>query len=217
MKKQIRNCCIGAGLLVLFVIWTAVLCFVDVNEIGPNSSKVGFATVNAFIHSITGVHMPLYTLTDWLGLVPICLMFGFAVLGLLQWIKRKSLQKVDRSLLLLGGFYIVVTAMYLLFESFVVNYRPILINGRLEASYPSSTTMLVLCVMPTAVMQFNERIKNAKQKQCVNFAVIVFTVFMVTGRLLSGAHWFSDIIGGALLSGGLVTLYRSFKNKVARN
>ena len=209
MKKQIRSGCIGAGLLFLFVLWTVALGFVDVKAIGPNSSKVGFATVNAFIHSVTGVHLPLYTLTDWLGLVPICLMFGFAVLGLLQWIKRKSLQKVDRSLLLLGGFYVVVTAVYLLFESFVVNYRPILINGRLEASYPSSTTMLVLCVMPTALMQFNERIQNAKYRQV--------TKFMVTGRLLSGVHWFSDIIGGTLLSGGFVTLYHSFKNKVARN
>ena len=100
-------------------------------------------------------------------------------------------------------------AVYVLFEMFVVNYRPILINGNLEASYPSSTTMLVMCVMPTAIMQFNVRIKNDILKRCVSSAIIAFIVFMVIGRLISGVHWFTDIVGGTLLSTGLVLIYRS--------
>ena len=97
---------------------------------------------------------------------------------------------------------------YIFFEMFVVNYRPILINGILEASYPSSTTMLVMCVMPTAIMQFNSRIKNDGIKKCVNILITAFVAFMVIGRLFSGVHWFSDIIGGVLLSSGLVMMYR---------
>ena len=203
---------IGLGLLVLFIIWTVALRFVDVVAIGPQGSSVGFATLNKMIHNITGVHMSLYTITDWLGLVPICFIMGFGILGLCEWIKRKNLFKVDFSILTLGGFYIIVMAAYIFFEMFVVNYRPILINGILEASYPSSTTMLVMCVMPTAIMQSNSRIKSNIVKKCVNILITAFIAFMVIARLLSGVHWFSDIIGGALLSGGLVMIYYAIVN-----
>ena len=207
---------IGLGLLALFVIWTIALMFVDVRAIGPQESIVGFATINRFIHNLTGVHMSLYTITDWLGLVPLCFIMGFGILGLCEWIKRKNLFKVDHSILTLGGFYIIVMTAYIFFETFVVNYRPILINGILEASYPSSTTMLVMCVMPTAIMQFNERIKSNGFKKCVNILITAFIAFMVIGRLVSGVHWFSDIIGGALLSGGLVQIYRFISNLEVR-
>ena len=196
-------------MLIVFVMWTVAIRFVDVQAIGPQESSVGFATINQFVHNLTGVHMSLYTITDWLGLVPLMFVMGFGTLGLIQWIKRKHLLKVDYSILVLGGFYIVVMAAYVLFEMLVVNYRPVLINGYLEASYPSSTTMLVMCVMPTTIMQFNARIKNNVLKRCVTSAITAFIVFMVIGRLLSGVHWFTDIIGGALLSTGLVLMYRA--------
>lgn len=154
--------------------------------------------------------MSLYTITDWLGLVPICFIMGFGVLGLCEWIKRKKLFKVDYNILVLGGFYIIVMIIYIFFEMFVVNYRPILINGYLEASYPSSTTMLVMCVMPTAIMQLGDRIKNTAFKKWVSCIITAFIVFMVIGRFASGVHWFTDIAGGVLLSSGLVEMYRYF-------
>jgi undecaprenyl-diphosphatase len=203
---------IGLGLLVLFIIWTVALQFVDVEAIGPQGSSVGFASLNKMVLGVTGVHMSLYTITDWLGHVPICFIMGFGILGLCEWIKRKNLFKVDYNILVLGGFYIVVMAIYIFFEMFVVNYRPILINGYLEASYPSSTTMLVMCVMPTAIMQLNTRIKNSIFRRCVAFIITAFIVFMVIGRLVSGVHWFSDIVGGAMLSSGLVMIYDSIVN-----
>ena len=200
----------GAGFLGAFVLWTVLVSYVDVRAIGQNGSSVGFATLNGYVHNLTGVNMFLYTITDWLGLVPIGVAFGFAVLGLVQWVGRKSLFKVDRSILALGGFYIFVMAVYVLFEMVVINYRPVLIDGYLEVSYPSSTTMLVMCVMPTAAMQLNARIKNTVLRCFAVIAIVVFTAFMVIGRLLSGVHWITDIIGGALLSAGLVTMYNVF-------
>ena len=153
--------------------------------------------------------MSLYTITDWLGLVPIGVAFGFGVLGFMQLVKRKSLLRVDRSIIILGIFYIVVMAIYALFEIVVINYRPVLINGYLEASYPSSTTMLVMCVMPTAAMQLNGRIKNKLIRRFTTFIIYAFVAFMVIGRLISGVHWISDIIGGIILSVGLVLFYYS--------
>ena len=207
MKKQ--KFCIALGLLAAFMLWTVAVRSIDVQPIGPRESTVGFATLNGFIHNLTGVHMTLYTITDWLGLVPVAFGFGFAVLGLVQWIKRKSILKVDCSILILGGFYIVTLAAYLFFESYVVNYRPVLIEGYLEASYPSSTTLLVLCVMPTAMMQLRDRIQQPMLRKCVSIVITAFMAFMVIGRLISGVHWLTDIIGGILLSAGLVMLYAS--------
>ena len=207
MKK--RKFCVALGLLGAFVLWTTVISLIDVQPIGPQGSTVGFATLNGFVHNLTGVHMTLYTITDWLGLVPVVFGFGFAMLGLVQWIKRTSILKVDRSILILGGFYIVTLAAYLFFESYVVNYRPVLIERYLEASYPSSTTLLVLCVMPTAMMQLRDRIKQPMFRKCVSIVITAFIAFMVIGRLISGVHWLTDIIGGILLSAGLVITYDS--------
>lgn len=211
MKKKNRgNLCISVSMLVAFVLWTIAVRFVDVRAIGPDGSSVGFASINAMIHKITGLHMPLYHITDWLGLVPIFVALGFALLGLVQWITRKKLSKIDYSLFILGGLYLAVMTVYILFETVAVNYRPVLIGGILETSYPSSTTLLVMCVMPTAIMQFNSRIKNQTIQKRLSFLIVVFIAFMVTGRLVSGVHWFTDIVGGALLSVGLVMLYRYF-------
>lgn len=197
-------------MLLLFVLWTVLISFVDVKPIGPCKSVVGFATLNDFFHNLFDTNMALYTITDWLGLVPIIFCLGFAFLGLIQLIKRKKLKNVDYNLFVLGGFYIVTMAVYILFEYVVINYRPILINNYLEASYPSSTTLLVLCIMPTAIMQLNNRIRNNAVKKLVDLLIKAFIVFMVIGRLISGVHWLTDIIGGIILSTAIVLLYRFF-------
>lgn len=215
-NRKHRELCIALCLLAAFVLWTALVRLTDVQAIGPRGSAVGFATVNKAFHDLTGVHMLLYIITDWLGLVPIGVAMGFAILGLAQWIRRKRLLQVDRSILALGGFYLAVIAVYVFFEMVVVNYRPVLIDDFLEASYPSSTTMLVLCVMPTAIMQLNARIRNRGIRRCVAFAIAAFTAFMVIGRLASGVHWLSDIVGGALVSSGLVMMYHAIGSPVKK-
>ena len=218
MKKENRkNLYVAIFYLSAFLFWTAAVRFVDVRAIGPEGSSVGFARLNSFVHKFSGVHMYLYTITDWLSLIPIGVVAGFAFLGLLQWIRRKKFSKIDYSIFVLGGFYIVVMALYVLFEIFVVNYRPILINGCLEASYPSSTTMLVMCIMPTAMMQTKDRVKNPVLRKTANSAIIVFIIFMVLARLFSGVHWFTDIAGGALLSAGLVRMYSYIIGLVGRS
>jgi undecaprenyl-diphosphatase len=207
MKKQNKILYTAIIFLIAFILWTFCLNFVDLKPIGPDNSTVGFATINKYFHNLTGVNTTLYTITDWLGLVPIFVAFFFGVIGLIEWIKRKSVLKVDFGILTLGGFYVVVMLVYILFEKVVINYRPVLINGVLEVSYPSSTTLLTMCVMPTAIIEFKELIKSKFLNKFLTYAIIIFTAFMVIGRLLSGVHWLTDIIGGALLSTFLVTLY----------
>ena len=153
--------------------------------------------------------MWLYTVTDWLGLIPVfvCLMFGG--IGFVQLMQRKKLLKVDRDILLLGIYYLLVIFGYLVFEMIPINYRPTLIEGRLEASYPSSTTLLVLSVMPTLVFQTHRRQKNRKAKRIIDIMTVIFSLFMIIGRLVSGVHWLTDIIGSVLVSAGLFCIYRA--------
>ena len=183
-----------------FVLWSVLVQFVHVRPIGPEASGVGFAALNGWFHNLTGVHMALYTITDWLSLIPLGFAAGFGLLGLIQLIRGK----LERSIIVLGVFYAAVLACFAFFEVVVINYRPVLIEGALEASYPSSTTMLCLCVMPTAVMQLRSR----GCKRWVSFILTAFTIFMVTARAISGVHWITDIIGGVLLSAGLVKAYK---------
>ena len=196
-------------LLMAFALWTLLVRTVDVQPIGPQQTAVGLATLNRWVHQHTGVHMALYTLTDWLSLIPIGFAAGFAVLGLLQWVGRKKLSAVDSDVLLLGGFYVVTGIAYLIFEICIINVRPVLINEMKEASYPSSTTVLVICIMSTAIMQMYARISNRRWRNTVILAMIIFSAFMVIGRTVCGVHWLTDIVGGILLSSGLVMLYRS--------
>lgn len=209
MTKNKKFLLLSIVLLSAFALWTLLLKFADVNFIGPENSAVGFSKINGYVHQLFGVNMKLYVITDWLGLVPVFVAFGFAVLGFIQLIKRKNIFKVDFDILALGVFYIITIAFYIIFEEITVNFRPVLINGILETSYPSSTTLLTLCVMSTAFIQFNFRIKKVVLKNIINFINIAFIAFMVIGRMISGVHWFTDIIGGVLLSGGLITMYYS--------
>ena len=205
-KKQLIT---GVSLMLVFVIWTWLIQKVDVQPVGQKGTDVGFAAFNCWFHKLTGVHMGLYTITDWLGLVPVFVCIVFGGIGLWQLIKRKNLFKVDTDLIYLGIYYVIVIFGYLFFEMCPINYRPILIEGILEASYPSSTTLLVLSVMPTLVLQANRRIENRYLKRIICAFTVVFSVFMVIGRLVSGVHWLTDIMGAVFLSTGLFYLYKA--------
>ena len=210
MKKNGKRVLfIGSILVIAFAVWTALIQIVDVQPIGQNGTDIGFASFNHWFHKLTGVHMTIYTITDWLGLIPLFVCMIFGVIGMVQLVKRRSLFKVDYDIIFLGIYYIIVIFGYLVFEMIPINYRPILIEGFMEASYPSSTTLLVLSVMPTLIFQVNLRLKNVSVKKMICILTSIFSVFMVIGRLVSGVHWFTDIVGSVLLSAGLFCIYKA--------
>lgn len=206
--KERKLLFLGIGFIIAFALWTWLIQIIDVKPAGVNGTEIGFATINTWFHSITGVNMTLYNITDWLGLVPISICMLFGGIGFIQLMKRKSLFKVDFDIIALGIYYVIVISGYLVFEIIPINYRPILINGFLEASYPSSTTLLVLSVMPTLDFQANRRLKKAPIKRIIETITVIFAIFMVIGRLVSGVHWLTDIVGSVLLSVGLFYIYK---------
>ena len=210
MKEAKKNLWIGAALLTAFLVWTILIQTVDVQPVGQNGTNIGFAAMNVWFFRLTGVHMAIYTVTDWLGLVPILICMIFGGIGFVQFINRRSLLRVDIDLILLGVYYILVIIGYLVFEMIPINYRPIPIDGYMEASYPSSTTLLVLSVMPTLSFQANRRVKRRRLRAGINLFSVLFSLFMVIGRTVAGVHWLTDIAGSVLLSAGLLMIYRGF-------
>ena len=205
-----KNFIMTGVLFLLFAVFTAIVTHVDVQQIGPEQSSVGLASLNQFVLNLFGVNLLWYNITDWLGVVAILFAIGFAALGLCQLIKRKSLLKVDHQILLLGGFYVLVVSIYVFFELVVINYRPIILHTSLEASYPSSHTMIVICIMATAMLEFHRLLKDhtiwLKALDVISVLLIAVTA---VGRLVSGVHWFTDIVAGVILSAALVALYYS--------
>lgn len=207
MNKKKRNFFISTILILLAVVFTILVKVVDVKQVGVNETSIGFVTLNQFVFKTTGVNMIWYHITDWLGLVPIFMAMVYSLLGLVQLIKRKSLFKVDKEIIILGVFYVVVISIYILFEKVIVNYRPILMNGFLEASYPSSHTLMTICLCGSSII-VNKKMFNNKIAKLMNMLSLIIIFITVIGRLISGVHWFTDIVGGIFISIALLmTLY----------
>ena len=209
LMKHRRLIIAGIGGL-LTVILIALVRLVDVTPVGAQGTSVGLSHLNQFVFDLFGVNMLWYTITDWLGIAAILTAFAFAVTGLVQLINRRSLLKVDREILSLGGLYIIVIGLYLLFENVIVNYRPIIMpdNTHPEASFPSSHTMIVCVIMGSAVMLINNYIKNKALNRTLRVICFVIIGVTVMGRLIAGVHWFTDILGGILISVTLLSLYK---------
>ncbi len=190
--------------LFLLLIW--LLKVVDVQSIGPQNSLVGLATLNKLFQSEIGFNAFWYNLTEVIGYVAILLALGFGILGVVQFAKRRSFKKVDKNLYVLLGLYILIAITYVFFEKVIINYRPI-VNVELEASFPSTHTMLVLCIAGSGVIEFDRYVKDKKVNLTVKIILFLMILLTVVGRLLSGVHWFSDILGGLLISTCYVSLY----------
>ena len=204
MNNKKRDFLISGILLLIAITFTILVKVVDVKQIGVNNSSIGFATLNQF----TGVNIIWYHITDWLGLIPVFMAIVYAFIGLIQLIKRRSIFKVDKEIILLGLYYIIVIALYVFFEKVIINYRPILMNGFLEASYPSSHTLMTICICGSSIL-INKKLFNNKITKVINYLSIIIITITVVGRLISGVHWFTDIIGGILISSGLLMTFYS--------
>ena len=206
MKK--RHLIINILLLISSIIFIILLKNIDIKCDNVNNSCIGFATVNQFIFEKIGVNMTWYTITDWLGIIPILMSMVYALVGLKQLIKRKSIKKVDNEIIILGIFYIIVISIYVLFEKYIINYRPILLNGFLEASFPSSHTLMTICLCGSSIIINNKLFKNSFTK-VLNSIFLLIIIITVIGRFISGVHWFTDIVGGILISSFLLMLFYS--------
>lgn len=204
--KNKRNILMSVIMTIFSGIYIYLVKTVDVKSIGPNNTSVGFAKVNdAFMH-LVGTNMTIYKLTEVAGLLVLLIVGIYGIVGLVQLIKRKSLFKVDREIICLGVLYVMMISVYVLFEKVVINYRPILIDNELEASFPSSHTMLAICTSVSSLLVYKKYVPK-KLNYLVMFTTVLLLTIVFLGRMISGVHWLSDIIGGVIISLTLLTYF----------
>ena len=210
MEKRRKEILLCGGLFAVAIIYTLLVKYIEVQEIGPNDSLVGFATINNFMFNLTGVNMLWYDITDWWGFVPLFIAFIYAMIGFIQMIKRRNILKVDKEILGLGVYYIIVIGLYIFFETCIINYRPTLMDGILEASYPSSHTLLSVCICGSSLIINKYLFKNRNFFKAENIISILSILVIVIGRFISGVHWFTDIVGAILISIALLKAFNIY-------
>ena len=210
MEKRRKEILLCGGLFAVAIIYTVLVKYIDVQEIGPNDSLVGFATINNFMFNLTGVNMLWYDITNWWGFVPLFIAFIYVMIGFIQMIKRRNILKVDKEILGLGVYYIIVIGLYIFFETCIINYRPTLMDGILEASYPSSHTLLSVCICGSSLIINKYLFKNRNFFKAENIISILSILVIVIGRFISGVHWFTDIVGAILISIALLKAFNIY-------
>ena len=202
----------SAIFLALFLLLILLVRTVDVAPIGPAGTSVGLSSVNQAVRTGIGTHASVYKLTQVTGYLAILLAACLAVLGGFQLIARRSLKKVDSCLLRLAALYVALGVVYIFFEKVIVNYRPVIMEGDTlpEASFPSSHTMLACTIYLSAFMILDRYVKNPRLSVLLKALCVALAVVTVLGRLVSGVHWFTDILGGVLISGALLCCFSAF-------
>ncbi len=206
MKKKNNLTLILIITFLIAITYTILVKIVDVAAIGPNNTEVGFSTINGFFHNLTGYNDFWYKLSKYLGIIPFLIVFCYGIIGLKQLIIKKSLKKVDKRIIVLGIFYVIIGLCYVLFEKIIINYRPVILEGVLEASYPSSHTVLAITICASSLLISKYYFKNPINN-IIDTITWIIMIFIVIARLLSGVHWLTDIIGGILISNFLLVLY----------
>ncbi len=201
-------------LFVCFIMFTAALKFVDVQPVGPMDSEVGFATVNVFVHNLFGQNKIFDRISDFFAVISLFAACSFAIIGAYQLLQKKSILKVDSSIILLGLTYVFVVLIYVLFEKLVINFRPVLEKGVLEASYPSSHTMIILIILGTARTALERIISNKIVLKGLRIVLAAMMILSVAFRILSGVHWFTDILGALFISAAIIQLYNCLYSSV---
>ena len=219
-KKHIIACLLFSLLAILFTILVKTIGVdeVIVNDVSGEISSavttdIGFSAVNSSIRDSIGYSETWYKISKYAGYIIFVPAIIFALLGAYQLVKYRSFKKVSRELKLLAPFYAAVGAIYILFEQFlIINYCPVLRDGALKTSYPSSHTLFAMCLCCSAMMVVARLLRNnhAKLAIVINLALTVLMLVTVVGRFLSGVHWLTDIIGGIFISSALLFFFATF-------
>ena len=210
MKNKRKYLIFGIAFFLMFIIFTTIIKFIDVINIGPHNTSVGLATINNFFVNKIGFNNKIYKITEILGIIPIIIVLIYAIIGLYSLIEEKSFKKVNKNLYYLAIFYIIVLGIYVLFEKVIINFRPVVIEGILESSYPSSHTILAICICGSSIILNNSIFKNNKIAKFENIISFIIIIMLPLLRFISGVHWFTDIIGGVLSSLSLLLFFKYF-------
>lgn len=196
---------------ILFLVFTILVKTVDVTYI-QDIGYLGFYNINTSINSkIQSMNTSLYDkLSDVIMIISFVSVAIFAVIGIVQLIKRKSFKQVDPILYILLGLYVLVAAMYLTFSLMKINFSPLSTKENLKDSYPSSHVFISITLFVSGVMTATKYVNMGKWMSVIGFTgAILLSILSAVTRMFSGQHYFTDIIGAILLAIFLISAYYS--------
>ena len=136
--------------------------------------------------------------TDIILIASIASLAVFAIFGLCQWIKRKSIKKVDKELIFMLIPLILMAIVYFVFDKFLIwNTRP---DGSGEPSFPSTHVMVVATIFLLIALVLPRYIKSKAACALLDLMMLIFIVLTCVGRVLANKHWTSDVIGALVFS-----------------
>ncbi len=197
-KKLLIDMCFL--LFMVSLVYTLLIKFVDVRGIAADGSNVGFASINSFFKDLLPFNKTWYEISNVLGFIAILIAVLYAMLGCYQLVQVKKISKVDKRLLILAGFYIVFAILYVVFDKVAINYRPVMIDGEVEASFPSTHTMLAICICGSSLLVSKYFVTHKEIRKYIDVMSWGLMIFIVIARVLAGVHWITDIIGGIIIS-----------------
>ena len=207
-KNKLKINAILSGVLTLcFVLFTILVKCVDTAYVGATDKKIGFSSLNAIFYNNIQVSDLFDKLSDVLMIISIAIIALAVVVSVVQLVKRKSLKKIDREFYAFAIVLVLMVCVYVMFEIIDLNFRPVLIDGKVEASYPSSHTMLELTVFMCLMVYGLSNLKSNKQKIICSLVLGALIIAVVLFRVLSGMHWATDIIASIILSLMLTSYY----------
>ena len=220
MKKT--NYLLSFILLVIAIVFTILVAKVDVKTVevkpidgvtqnGVLTTDIGFSSLNQSVADKISFNNTFYKISKYAGYLALVFVAFYGFTGLIELMQKKSLKGVNKALYMLAAFYVCVAIVYVLFEVVVINNRPVDMGEGLEASFPSSHTMLALCVCGSSLIASKYIIKKDNFRKCLNLISWVVMLLVVCTRTLSGVHWITDIFGGILIS---VFMLNVFSNAV---
>lgn len=137
-------------------------------------------------------------ITDIILITAIAILGVFAILSLTEWVKRKSLKKVDKELLAMLPSLALMAITYFIFDKlFILNTRP---NGSGEPSFPSTHTMVTATIFLMTMFALPKYIKNKSLRIILDVVMAILIVLVSIGRVAANMHWVSDVVGGLIFS-----------------
>ena len=205
MSEMKKGLCITIISFTLFIVLFILLKTVDVKEVGL------YGLNHTYYHEYNKV---LDIISD--VIFYIVLAFNIFLIGFVIYKMVKKKEKIDYKFLV----YVLVLSLgiiiWLLFDYvFKINNRPNIIDGKVEASFPSTHVLLTTYIMlssPYIFLKMDGK-KGLENQNKLGFEEIITIIFMaimlvmVILRLYSGMHWLTDCVAGLLLGIFLFGIY----------
>ena len=197
-KKTLYGALSGIMLIIILVF---IVLLKKVN-VGTNGDKnIGLSKINLAIYNSLGTNKIMDIISTIILAMAGALALFFVVIGIIEVVKRKKLEMLDNSIKALALVYVITGWIYLIFDYIlVINYRPTTECISSSPSFPSTHTMLILMIFLTGITVLEGLIKNKKLLYFVEIGFGLLGILAIVTRMLSGKHWFTDIIAGILFA-----------------